>query len=345
MLHINIEDYKSIKNIENSICKNKLSDKVIFITGATGFLGFYLVHILMMLNKKLSLNNRVIVYVRNLKKAITLFDYYYNEKNFKILEGDITDKILIKDNIDYVIHAAMVSAKLSNENVCRVYEDAIIGSKNIISLALEKKVKSIVYMSSIAVYGDIERKKLINEEYSNRQNWRNDKDAYALGKQGAEFLLLAEKRKNNLPIKILRPGYVFGANPTHDDRVYNSIIECAAKKENIILYSNGMLSRSIVYVIDVVKAVLLALISDENEDYNVSGKNISLKEFADMVAEIANVNVLYNKKYNNYIKINNKNNISSSKIKKKLGWEESGTTQQLIKESLEIKRYFNNIVV
>lgn len=203
-----------------------------------------------------------------------------NRNDLYITIGNVEDFVFPKLNVDYVIHTAMPSdTKVLKENPVDVFKTAITGTNNIISVAIKTNSKALVYLSSITVYGVLNNEH-IDENYLSIQDWKNDSDAYILGKRNAEFLLFAAARHNELPVVILRPGYVFGANPCNDARVYNSFIAKAANEEDLVLMSDGLVNRPLIYVKDVVSAILKALISNKKgEAYNIVGENCTIRRF------------------------------------------------------------------
>jgi nucleoside-diphosphate-sugar epimerase len=334
-----IESYQEIKSLS---CWDEIRNSSILVTGATGFLGYYIVSSLLMLNDSLQLNNEIIVHGRNIDKVMRILGDFWKKPNLKVIIGDLTEEIIFPSkSIDYIIHAAMPadSNVLAQEPV-RVFDSAVEGTKNIISIASRCHTKSLVYISSVTIYGEISQKSEVDELYMDMQDWRNDRDAYMMGKRSAEFLLLAQARHNSLPVKILRPGYIYGANPFHDNRVYNSIIENAASGHEIILKSDGLLSRPLVYVMDVVKAIFLMLASEcFGECYNVSGDNCNLRTYANIAAQKGQVAL----KYENFQDENQcchgdtQNNISTKKIKK-CGWSVNQSMDKQIAEAIMLKK-------
>ena len=93
------EDLKDITS--QNIDFEKLKDKSVLITGASGMIGSYLVRTLVFLNETKNLNIKILALVRNSKK---LSDDIINK--IKIIEQDVCKPVDIDDNIDYIIHCA-----------------------------------------------------------------------------------------------------------------------------------------------------------------------------------------------------------------------------------------------
>ena len=282
--------------------------------------------------------------IRNLRKAEKVYQKILCRNDLAVLLCDLCETIIIPtQKIDYIIHTAMSSdPKVLENESSMVLDTAIDGTKNMISLAINARCKSFVYLSSVTIYEDISDKENITEEYIGMQDWRNNKDCYMLGKKNAEFLLLTKVRQSQFPAKILRAGYIYGANPSSDDRVYVNIINRATNKKDIVLRSNGLLSRPMVYVVDVVRAIFLSLINEnEGEAYNISEGNHTIIEFAETAARIGNVSLTFeNSKDIRRNSVSNKslNHISTQKAEQQLGWRKQYTFAENIQNAIEVQK-------
>ena len=64
-------------------------NKSIFITGATGFFGKWLLETFLYVNEKLDLNTTVCALSRNPDKFLHDFPFYKNELSIKFIKGDV----------------------------------------------------------------------------------------------------------------------------------------------------------------------------------------------------------------------------------------------------------------
>lgn len=73
------------------------------------------------------------------------------------------------------------------------------------------------------------------------------------------------------------------------------MINKASNGENITLYGDGSVRRTITYMGDLCKVLIEGAISAEccNDIYNIGGENYSLKEMAELIAERYNVGISY----------------------------------------------------
>src|SRR5262245_35561841 len=117
---------------------------MIFLTGATGFLGRHILHQL------LAEGQQVRALVRNPEKA-----NLPASPLLELCEGDVRDVLSLEkamDGAEYAIHsAALVSFwKRRREEMTSINVD---GTANVVNCALDAKVKKLVHISSVAALG------------------------------------------------------------------------------------------------------------------------------------------------------------------------------------------------
>ena len=88
MKRISEEDLQHIYNHTQYIWDD-IRDKSIFITGATGFFGKWLLESFLYINNKLSLNARVCALSRNPEAFLQLYPFYKTESSISFIKGDI----------------------------------------------------------------------------------------------------------------------------------------------------------------------------------------------------------------------------------------------------------------
>ncbi|MFM7645305.1 MAG: SDR family NAD(P)-dependent oxidoreductase [Sphingomonadales bacterium] len=124
-------------------------EKKILITGASGFLGSYLLVAL------LQKGYRVRALVRNQKRPGWIDPTLLQTVEW--VEGDILDIISLEEameGIDAVIHsAAMVS--FVPQDCEQLYQINVEGTNNVVNAALEKKITRLVHVSSVAALGRV----------------------------------------------------------------------------------------------------------------------------------------------------------------------------------------------
>ena len=239
--NIFLEDIEVISN-ELKEFHGELEGKTILIAGGKGFLGTYFTNVLTQINKKLSKPIKIIV----LDSLITSKDKKENnDENTKFLEQDISKKFEINDSIDYIIHAASIASpptyrKFPIKTVDVNYQ----GTKNLLEIAKEKKIKSMLLLSSSEIYGDPEIFPT-PESYVGKVSCTGPRACYDESKRLAETISILYFQQYNIPIKIARPFNVYGPYLNLDDgRIIPDFMNNAINKSEIIIHSDGSPTRS-----------------------------------------------------------------------------------------------------
>ena len=215
----------------------------ILITGATGFIGSFIVE------EALKRDMEVWAAVRQSSSTKYLQD---NRINFIELDFSSRKKLikqLFSRQFDYVVHAAGVTKCLHKEDFFNVNTK---GTENFVEalLQLQMPIRRFIYISSLSIYGAIHENKPyreIREDDIPRPN-----TAYGKSKLEAEKYL--EAIGNDFPYIVLRPTGVYGPR----ERDYFMMAKSIKKHVD---FSVGFKHQDItfVYVKDLVQAVFLAL--------------------------------------------------------------------------------------
>ena len=135
----------------------KLKGKSVLVTGATGLIGTSLVRALLAIG-----DIKVIAFVRNEEKAKKIYkDFLEGSLFFHV--ADIVKEIEIDESVDYIFHCASVTtSKMMVEKPVETLMTSIEGTKNVLEFARKQKCKSVVYISSMEVYGAFEESKEVS---------------------------------------------------------------------------------------------------------------------------------------------------------------------------------------
>lgn len=288
MNNILFEDYNRL--LENNSNIKKFYGKTILITGATGLVGSMLVRFLLYCNERINLNIKVIALIRNREKADKIFANYSSKKLQYIIADLKKDKIRVNNDIDYIIHAAAVTnSRLLIKSPVNALETAINGTEQILKLATKKKVKSIVYLSSMEIYGQPSSSDKITEDKLGYIDLSNPRSGYPESKRLCESLCIAYSTQYNLNVKIARLAQTFGAGVLpEENRVFAQFAKSIINGENIVLHTNGNSEGNYVYVSDVIDAIFLLLLKGEKgQAYNVVNEqnHMTIRKMADLVID------------------------------------------------------------
>jgi len=242
-----------------------------FITGATGFIGSYLVREL------LGLGHQIKALKRPSSNLAFVQDFAHK---IEWTDGDILDVVGLQKQIadvDYVIHAAAV-VSFSPKDRKKMYEQNIQGTINMVSVAQKYPIKKFVHISSIAALGRNKNLSVISEETQWEDSDENTE--YAITKYQAEMEVWRAAAEG-LPVLIVNPSIVLGKGDT--SRSSLQIFRFAQKQYPF--YPQG--SINYVDVRDVASiTVSLALSPIINERYILDGGHTTFKDFFTQIATI-----------------------------------------------------------
>ena len=177
----------------------------VLLTGATGFLGSYILRLL--LNK----GYEVRAIRRNTSPMAMLQDI---SDKVEWIEGDVTDLPFLEEaikDIDFVYHAAAAVSFNSKDKEKMMLVNGI-GTENIVNVCLDNGVKKLLHVSSIAALG---RKENVTEIDENAQ-WENSplNSDYAISKFKAECEVWRGIQEG-LNAVIINPTLIMGAGYWH----------------------------------------------------------------------------------------------------------------------------------
>ncbi|MCM1144041.1 MAG: NAD(P)-dependent oxidoreductase [Blautia sp.] len=283
------EDSRQIA-LTNFIEWEKLNGSNILVTGATGLIGATLIRGLMAYNEISGGTIYVSAFVRNTKKAETIFKDYLTKGWMNLIIGDIMQEIYTAGPVDYIIHGASeTSSRAFVDQPVETILTTVEGSKNVLELARQKQVKGMVYLSSMETYGTPNDGTVLTEDKMGYLNPLAVRSSYSESKRMAENLCAAYVSEYNIPVKIIRLTQTFGPGISADDeRVFAEFARCAMQGKDICLQTEGKTKRMYLYTADAATAILTILTRGKSgEAYNAANAATfcSIREMADMVAE------------------------------------------------------------
>lgn len=276
------EDLKYISNYD--LPYQQMKGKSVLVTGATGLIGVSIVRALLTIG-----NIRVIAFVRNLEKAQTIYGNLVSP-NLKIYISDITDEIKMEEPVNYIFHCASITtSKTMIEKPVETILTSVDGTNNILNFAREKKCESVVYVSSMEVYGSFDISKEIREEELGYINPLKVRSNYPESKRLCENMCVAYYSEFEVPVKIARLAQTFGAGILQgENRVFAQFAKSVINSEDIIMHTKGLSEGNYCYTRDCMTGLLTILLKGENgEAYNISNPecHTSIADMAKMVAE------------------------------------------------------------
>ena len=259
------------------------------ITGVTGMIGGLVFEKLISSKEYIWGNVKIIAIVRNASKFNDIY-WSVDLKNVIIVEQDICKPIYIDENVDYIIHcAATTESTYMISNPVEVADGIIIGTKNILDFAKSKKIKSMVYLSSMEVYGIVEDDNRKKEDELGTIILTESRSCYPLAKRMAEHYCNIYFKEYDVPVKVARLAQTFGKGVRiTDNRVYMQFAKAVVDNTDIVLKTDGKSIGNYCDSTDVIKAIFLLLDKGENgEIYNVVNEHntMSIYEMAQLVVK------------------------------------------------------------
>lgn len=267
----------------------KMKNSVVLITGATGLIGSLLVKTLLHVNQMQKLNIKVLAMVRNLKKAEMLYGEVQNQSDLEFVVGDIKDVIGYDGAVDYIFHCASVTtSRTMVEKPVETLMTTVDGTKNVLNFAKLKNCHSVVYVSSMEVYGTFanENNNVTEDElgYIDPLKVRSN---YPEGKRLCENMCVAYHKEYQVPVKIARLAQTFGAGILPgENRVFAQFARSAMAGEDIMLHTTGESEGNYCYTSDAIKGLLtILLLGKDGEAYNVANPetHTTIRAMAEMV--------------------------------------------------------------
>lgn len=285
--------------------------KSILITGGAGFIGTNLAH------RLLNEGNRVIIYdnlsragsERNLKWLI--------ETHGKELEVRIAD---VRDNgalskavkgVDQVFHfAAQVAVTKSLTNPLEDFEINLRGTLNLLELLREMpNPPSLLYTSTNKVFGNLNdiplkanstRYEPIDSQLLKRGVGSSQSldfySPYGCSKGGADQYVIDYSRSFGIKATVFRMSCIYGPHQfgTEDQGWVAHFLISALSNDVITIYGDGLQVRDVLFVEDLIDAMILAQEKIEltsKNAYSIGGgisRTLSLLELIDLIATLQN---------------------------------------------------------
>jgi UDP-glucuronate decarboxylase len=268
-------------------------DKIL-VAGGAGFIGSHLCKEL--ISKKVQLicvDNLITGNKDNIKELI-------ENPNFQFLNCDVSNKAdLEKLNLSGITHLFHLASPASpNSKSKRSYinypiETLLVnsqGTQNLLEIAKKNSAK-FLYASTSEVYGNPTVSPQ-DENYFGNVNPNGIRSVYDEGKRFGEAMTMAYFRKFDLNTTIIRIFNTYGPFMQPDDgRVVSNFINQAIKNEPITIYGDGKQTRSFCYIDDMIKGLMLAMLSGvtKGEVINLGNSNEQkIAELAEAVKRITN---------------------------------------------------------
>jgi len=277
-----------------------LEGKRLLITGGAGFLGYYLVQLILFHNRDCSQAKLIdlTVWDNFIRGMPSWLEAQKNEPSLTLKKHDITQQL--PDDMgtyEYIIHAASIASPMYYRKYPIETMDANVhGLRYLLDYCLqrrdtEKPVEGFLFYSTSEIYGDPSPGDIPTPEtYRGNVSCTGPRACYDESKRFGETLCVNFAQKYNLPIKIARPFNNYGPGlKITDKRVLPDFARNVLNGENIVMLSDGSPTRTFCYITDAIEGYYRILVRGKpGESYNIGVETpeISIAELADKVVTL-----------------------------------------------------------
>ena len=251
-----------------------MSPKAMLVTGATGFLGGHLAEAAVRQGHRVSTLAR--------EGSDTGF---LERQGVTVHRGDLADPAAVARAVagaEVIVHCA---AKVGDWGPVESYRQVNVNAlRNLLDAARTQPLQRFVHISSLGVYA-------AEHHYGTDESAplpANHVDGYTQTKVEAEQLVMQYHQEHQLPVVVLRPGFIYGPR---DRTVLPQLIQNLRNRMVRYLGGSGKALNTI-YVGNLVDAVFLAIEKDQavGQIFNLTdGEYVSKKRFIESITGALNL--------------------------------------------------------
>ena len=263
----------------------QLRGKRLFITGATGFFGIWLLETFSFANEKLGLGAELVGLTRNPAAFAAKAPHIVANPSISFHQGDVRDFEFPTGEFSHVIHAGTTSS--APVPPLEMLDTITQGTRRVLDFSVAAGVKRFLFVSSGAVYGQQPSEMThIPETYVGAPDPMNPASAYGEGKRVGELLCALYHHQHGIETTIARCFTFVGPHlPLDAHFAIGNFIRDAMNGEPITV-NDGSPYRSYLYMADLAIWLWTILLKGQPcHPYNVgSDQENTIAELAEIVA-------------------------------------------------------------
>ncbi|HET7421716.1 MAG TPA: UDP-glucuronic acid decarboxylase family protein [Candidatus Dormibacteraeota bacterium] len=252
------------------------------VSGGAGFIGSHLCEALLERGMRvLALDNFITGSAENVRQL-------QGNPDFEIKQVDVNHGVFLGGDVRYVLHfASPASPPQYDSNPIHTLKVGTVGTMNLLGLARAKGA-TFLLASTSEVYGD----PLVHpqpETYWGNVNPIGPRGCYDEAKRCAEAFAMAYHRTHQVDTRIIRIFNTHGPRmQVRDGRAVPNFMAQAIRGEPLTVYGDGMQTRSLCYVSDLIRGVLAVLEKGDELPINLGNpEEVTVLELAETIVRIA----------------------------------------------------------
>jgi nucleoside-diphosphate-sugar epimerase len=267
----------------------ELAGKRLAITGATGFLGTWLVETVAVLNDEHKMGIRLDLLAPDAKGWAVRYPHLGGRVEVTARNQDVRSSFEFASDVDYIIHAAGIpDGRVHSSDPLRVFQSCVSGVGNSLEAASKlSRIAGFLNVSSGLVYGGRAGIEGFTEEAFGALDAGQVSHVYAESKRAAETLGAVYRTQFRMPIVTARPFTFVGPfQELSRPWALNNFLRDALGGREIRVHGDGETRRSYMYGSDAACWALSALISGvPGRAYNLGSKDaISIRQLAEQIS-------------------------------------------------------------
>jgi dTDP-glucose 4,6-dehydratase len=258
----------------------------VLVTGGAGFLGSHLCE------RLLAEGWEVLCFDSFLTGTPENVAHLMSHDRFTLRNYNVTNYLFVEGEIDWVLHLASPASPIDYlEHPIHTLKVGALGTMNALGLAKAKSA-GFFLSSTSEVYGD-PKVSPQPENYWGNVNPVGPRGVYDEAKRYAEAMSMAYMRVHGVKVRIARIFNTYGPRMRRDDgRAVPTFIRQALRNEPLTVHGDGLQTRSLCFVDDLIEGFWRLVNSDVEGPVNIGNpEEVTIEELAKTVADIAGVSV------------------------------------------------------